>query len=128
MTSPTNRPLSPHLLNYRFPLVVLLSGTHRATGAALSIGTLLLVYWLGSAAYGPAAFERASHLLGSPIGYLILFGFTFSLFYHLANGIRHLLWDVGWGFELPTARKSSFVVMAFTAFCTIVTWAVALSM
>ena len=127
MTSPSNRPLSPHLMNYRFPLLVLLSGTHRATGVALAIGTLLLVYWLGSAAYGPAAYDRASHLLGSPIGYLVLFGFSFSLFYHLSNGIRHLLWDIGWGFELPVAYKSGVVMMAFAALCTVVTWAAALS-
>ncbi|HIJ38338.1 MAG TPA: succinate dehydrogenase, cytochrome b556 subunit [Rhodospirillaceae bacterium] len=125
--TPSNRPLSPHLLNYKFPLIVLLSGTHRATGVALSIGTLLLTYWLGSAVYGPAAFDRASGLLGSPIGYLVLFGFSFSLFYHLFNGIRHLLWDVGWGFELPVARKSGMVMVVCTLVCTLVTWAVALS-
>ena len=127
MTSP-NRPLSPHLLNYRFPLIVLMSGTHRATGIVLAIGTVLLAYWLGAAAYGPEAYDRASHLLGSPIGYLVLFGFSFSLFYHLCNGVRHLLWDIGWGYELPAAAKSGTVMMAATALLTIVTWAVALSL
>jgi succinate dehydrogenase / fumarate reductase cytochrome b subunit len=126
MTSPA-RPLSPHLLNYRFPFIVLLSGAHRITGILLSIGTLLLVYWLGSAAYGAAAFDHASRLLGSPIGYLVLFGFSISLFYHLVNGVRHLLWDVGWGFELPQARTSGLVVLAVTAGLTILTWAIALS-
>lgn len=125
--TPSNRPLSPHLLNYRFPLLVLLSGTHRATGVVLAIGTLLLTYWIAAAAYGAEAFDRASRLLGSPIGYLVLFGFSFSLFYHLANGVRHLLWDIGWGFELPVARKSGAVMVAVTLLCTVVTWVAALS-
>jgi succinate dehydrogenase / fumarate reductase cytochrome b subunit len=125
--TPRTRPLSPHLLNYRFPLVALLSISHRATGVALSVGTLLLVYWLGSAAYGPAAYDRASHILGSPIGLLVLFGFSFSLFYHLANGIRHLFWDVGLGFDLSTANKSGYAVVLISAFLTLLTWAIALS-
>ena len=125
--TPSNRPLSPHLLNYRFPLLVLLSGTHRATGVVLAIGTVLLTYWFAAAAYGAEAYDRASQLLGSPIGYLVLFGFSFSLFYHLANGVRHLLWDIGWGFELPVARKSGAVMVAVTLVCTLATWAAALS-
>lgn len=128
MTTSTNRPLSPHLMNYRWPLIVLMSGMHRGTGVFLSIGTVLIVYWLGSAAYGPATYEQASHVLGSPIGYLVLFAFSFSLFYHLANGVRHLLWDVGWGFDLPTAYKSGYVMIAISVLCTVVTWAVALSL
>lgn len=120
------RPLSPHVLNYRFPLVAILSISHRVTGVALSIGTLLLVYWLASAAYGPAAYERASHVLGSPIGLLVLFAFSFCLFYHLANGIRHLFWDVGLGFELATAVKSGRVVVAAAVVLTVLTWAIAL--
>lgn len=126
MTSRT-RPLSPHVLNYRFPLLVMLSGTHRITGILLAIGTLLLTYWLGSAAYGPAAFDQASRLLGSPIGYLVLFGFSICLFYHLANGVRHLLWDIGWGFDLPEAKRSGYVMIAVAAILTIVTWAIGLS-
>lgn len=126
MTSRT-RPLSPHLQIYRLPLLAIMSITHRATGVALSIGALLLAYWLGSAAYGPDAFAHASGIIGSPIGYLALFGWTVALFYHLCNGIRHLLWDSGWGFELPQAYKSGYVVMAATAVLTVVTWAIGLS-
>lgn len=122
-----SRPLSPHVLNYRFPLVALLSISHRLTGVALSIGTLLLVYWLASAAYGPAAYERASHVLASPIGLLVLFAFSFCLFYHLGNGIRHLFWDVGLGFELPTAVKSGRAVVAAAVVLTLLTWLIALS-
>jgi succinate dehydrogenase / fumarate reductase cytochrome b subunit len=121
-----SRPLSPHVLNYRFPFVALLSGTHRITGIILSVGTLLLAYWLAAAAYGPAAYDRASHILGSPVGLLVLFGFSFCLFYHLANGIRHLFWDVGLGFDMPTATKSGYAVLAATAVLTVLTWAIAL--
>jgi succinate dehydrogenase / fumarate reductase cytochrome b subunit len=105
----------------------LLSIAHRLTGVFLAIGTLLLVYWLATAAYGPAAYERGSHILGSFLGRLVLFGFSFSLFYHLANGIRHLFWDVGLGFELPTAIKSGYAVVVVAAFLTVLTWAIALS-
>lgn len=127
MTSRT-RPLSPHVLNYRFPFIVMLSGVHRISGILLSVGSLLLVYWLGSAAYGPASYERASQLLGSPVGYLVLFGFSLCLFYHLANGIRHLLWDVGWGFELGQAQRSGAVMLVVAAVLTVVTWAIALAL
>lgn len=126
MTS-RNRPLSPHLQIYRLPLLAIMSITHRATGVALSIGTLLLAYWLGSAAYGPTAYAQASSLIGSPIGYLLLLGWSVALFYHLSNGIRHLLWDAGWGFELPQAYKSGYFVLGTTAVLTVVTWAVGLS-
>jgi succinate dehydrogenase / fumarate reductase cytochrome b subunit len=121
------RPLSPHIHNYRFPLVALLSISHRVSGVALAVGSLLLVYWLASAAYGPASYNQASHLLGSPIGLLVLFGFSFALFYHLANGIRHLFWDVGMGFDLRDAVKSGYAVIAVAIVLTLLTWAVALS-
>lgn len=126
MTSRT-RPLSPHLQVYRLPMLALMSITHRATGVALSFGLILLAYWLGAAAYGPAAYATAASLIGSPIGYLVLFGFTVALYYHLSNGIRHLLWDAGWGFEIPQAYKSGYIVLAATAALTVVTWAIGLS-
>lgn len=125
--TPRSRPLSPHVLNYRFPFIVMLSGIHRITGVLLAIGTLLLAYWLGSAAYGPAAYDQASHFLASPLGYLVLFGFTLCLFYHLANGVRHLLWDIGWGYELADAQRSGTVVVVVAVVLTIITWAVGLS-
>jgi succinate dehydrogenase / fumarate reductase cytochrome b subunit len=126
MTS-SNRPLSPHLQIYRLPLVALLSILHRATGVALVGGALLLVYWLGSAAYGPAAYERASALLGSFLGRLVLLGFTAALYYHLCNGIRHLFWDVGRGYDLATANRSGRLVIAAAALLTVLTWAIGLS-
>lgn len=121
MTS-RNRPLSPHLQIYRLPLLALMSITHRATGVALALGLVLLAWWLGAAAYGPDAFAAAQSFMGSPLGYLILFGFSVALFYHLCNGIRHLLWDTGWGYEIPQAYGSGRVVLIATAVLTVVAW------
>lgn len=126
MTSRT-RPLSPHLQVYRLPMLAIMSISHRATGVALSAGLILLAYWLIAAAYGPDAYATAAALIGSPIGYLVLFGFTIALYYHLCNGIRHLLWDAGWGFEIPQAYKSGYVVLVATAALTVVTWAIGLA-
>ncbi len=86
-----NRPLSPHLQVYRPQLTSVLSILHRITGVALAIGTLLLVWWLIAAAAGPGAYDAAQGFIGSILGRLLLLGWTFALFYHLANGIRHLL-------------------------------------
>ena len=91
----TNRPISPHLQIYRFQLTSVLSILHRITGIALSVGTILLVYWLVAAASGPGAFATAAGLIGSWFGRLLLLGWTFALFFHLCNGIRHLFWDAG---------------------------------
>ncbi len=117
-----NRPLSPHLQVYRLPLLALISITHRATGVALVVGTFLLAYWLGSAAYGPAAYAEARGVIGSPIGLICMLGWTVSLFYHLLNGARHLLWDIGKGFEIPAAYKSGYFVLAATAVLTVLAW------
>lgn len=125
--TPRIRPLSPHLQIYRLPLLALLSITHRATGVALVAGLVVLAWWLGSAAYGPEAFARAQGVIGSPIGYLLLFGWTAALFFHLCNGIRHLLWDTGWGYEIPQAYKSGHVVLVATAALTVLAWIVGLS-
>ena len=91
-----------------------LSILHRATGIALAAGTLLLVYWLWAAASGSSAYANANALIGSWFGRLCLLGWSASLFYHLFNGIRHLAWDAGKGFELKTARFSGMLVLAAT--------------
>jgi succinate dehydrogenase / fumarate reductase cytochrome b subunit len=122
-----NRPLSPHLQVYRLPLLALMSITHRITGVGLVVGLLALTYWLGAAAYGPEAFARAQAVLGSPLGLLLLFGWTVALFFHLAHGIRHLLWEAGWGFELPQAYASARVALIATAALTLLTWIIGLS-
>ena len=116
------RPLSPHLQVYKPQLTSVLSILHRITGIGLGIGTLLLAWWLVSAAYGPDHFEAAQSFIGSCFGRLLLFGFTFSLFYHLCNGIRHLFWDAGWGFQLKTAYASGWLVVIASIGLTIVSW------
>ncbi|MFQ6017952.1 MAG: succinate dehydrogenase, cytochrome b556 subunit [Kiloniellaceae bacterium] len=117
-----NRPLSPHLQVYRAQLTSVLSILHRITGVALAIGTLLLVYWLVAAASGAEAYETARGLIGSLIGRLLLFGWTVALFYHLSNGIRHLFWDAGLGFDLATVYRSGRAVIVATAVLTLISW------
>ena len=116
------RPLSPHLQVYRLPLVAVMSITHRITGVALAAGTILLAFWLGGGAYSPSAYARVSAFLGSWIGYLLLFAWSVALYYHLCNGIRHLWWDVGRGFELPAAHRANAMVIAGTVILTAATW------
>ena len=116
------RPLSPHLQVYKPQITSLLSILHRLTGVGLGLGMLLLAWWLIAAAVGPEAFEAAQGLVGSIIGRLILFGFTVAFFYHLANGIRHLAWDAGYGFELPSLTRSGWLVVAATVVLTVVAW------
>ena len=95
---------------------------HRLTGVALAVGTLLLVYWLIAAATGEEAYATARGLIGSFIGRLLLFGWSIALFYHLCNGIRHLFWDAGFGFDLPSAYRSGWAVVAATAALTLASW------
>jgi len=121
------RPLSPHLQVYRFPLVAVMSITHRITGVGLAIGTILLAAWLGSGAYSPEAYAAMSAFLGSWLGYLLLFGWSVALYYHLCNGVRHLFWDIGKGFALADAHRANGIVLAATAVLTVVTWVAALA-
>lgn len=116
------RPLSPHLQVYRPQITSVLSITHRATGVALSAGTLLLVWWLVAAAASDAEYATISSVLRSPIGLLLLFGWTASLWYHFCNGIRHLAWDAGYGFDLATTERSGIAVLVATAVLTVLTW------
>ena len=120
-----DRPLSPHLQVYRPQITSVLSITHRLSGVALSAATLLFTYWVGAAAYGPDAFARAQSLMGSWFGLLVLFGFTIALFFHMANGVRHLFWDIGKGFELKTLRRTGWAVVIVALGATALTWAFA---
>ncbi len=122
------RPLSPHLQVYRPQLTSMLSILHRITGVALALGTLLLIYWLAAAAAGPEAFATAQGLIGSIIGRLLLLGWTFALFYHLCNGIRHLFWDAGYGFELPDVYRSGWLVVLAGAALTLGSWVLGYAM
>ena len=122
------RPLSPHLQVYRLPLLALLSISHRATGVLLAAGSLVLVYWLAAVASGPDAFAEAQALLGSLPGRAFLLVVTFSLFYHLGNGIRHLFWDAGLGFELRTAHASGVLVIIAAVVLTLAAWSLGYAM
>ena len=117
-----NRPLSPHLQVYKLPLTALMSISHRATGIALSAGTLYLVWQLLAAASGPDAYEIFQRFAGSWLGILVLFGWSVALFYHLMNGIRHLVWDAGFGFSLDATHKANRLVLAATVALTLVAW------
>ena len=116
------RPLSPHLQIYRRQLTSVLSILHRATGILLSAGALLLVWWLIAVAAGPESYETFSAAAGSVPGRVLLFGWTLSLFYHLANGIRHLWWDTGRGLDLPSVYRSGYAVLGFTAVASLAAW------
>lgn len=108
------RPLSPHLQIYRWPVSMATSITHRATGMALSAGTLLVAWWLIAAASGAGAYDTFSTYARSPLGLLILFGFVWSLAFHLLNGIRHLVWDAGYGFNPKAAERVGVLIYALS--------------
>lgn len=123
-----NRPLSPHMQVYRWQWTMALSIIHRATGIALAVGALMMVCWLVSVAQGGDAYTALNGFLSSWIGRLMLFGWTWSLLYHLANGIRHLAWDTGSGLELDAARNTGYAATVFSVLGTIALWAAAYSM
>ncbi len=118
----TERPLSPHLQVYRPQITSILSILHRLTGVVLGGGTLLLAWWLIAAAVGPEAYADVEWFISSWVGRLVLLGFTFCLFYHLCNGIRHLGWDIGWGFELPVLHATGWLVVVAAMGMTLVAW------
>ena len=121
-----NRPLSPHLEVYKPQLTSLMSIFNRLTGLALSVGTIFFVWQLLAAATGPAAFAAFQHLAGSWLGIAALFGWSLSFFYHLANGIRHLLWDAGHGYDLATTYRTGQFVLVATLVLTLLAWIAAL--
>ncbi|ARN85198.1 succinate dehydrogenase, cytochrome b556 subunit [Candidatus Nucleicultrix amoebiphila] len=104
------RPLSPHLQIYRWQLTSVLSITHRATGLFLSLGILVYLAWL-IALLNSESYDTFQMFFQTIPGRLLMFGWVFSFFYHLANGIRHLFWDAGYGFELRTTYISGWVVV-----------------
>lgn len=112
--APRARPLSPHLQIYKFRYTMVLSIAHRLTGLALSAGSLLFVYWLFALALGREAYDVAVGWLSSPVAKVIWAGLIVSFCYHLANGIRHLVWDLGWGLERHQARASGAAVVVVT--------------
>jgi len=104
------RPLSPHLGIYHWAPTMIVSITHRATGVTLSIGMLVLAAWLVAISNGPEAYQAFYYLAASPIGLLALFGFAWSLAFHFFNGVRHLAFDIGYGFKPATARLTALLV------------------
>jgi succinate dehydrogenase / fumarate reductase cytochrome b subunit len=119
------RPLSPHVQIYRWPVTMATSIVHRATGGALSAGTLLVVWWLLATATGPDEYETFSIVARSPLGLLVLFGFVWSLCFHLLNGIRHLFWDAGYGFGVKTAERTGILVIVLSVVSAITVFAYA---
>jgi succinate dehydrogenase / fumarate reductase cytochrome b subunit len=122
------RPISPHLQIYRWQISSVLSILHRITGAALGVGSLLLAWWLVATASVPHAFAIVQGFIGSILGQLILLGFSWALFFHLCNGIRHLFWDAGYGFDLPTVDKTGWAVVIASVVLTILAWILGYSM
>jgi succinate dehydrogenase / fumarate reductase, cytochrome b subunit len=118
------RPLSPFMFPiwYRFQITSALSILHRLTGIGLAVGSILLAWWLISVAAGGELFEATHWFLVSPIGMVLLFLWSVAFFYHLCNGIRHLAWDAGYGFEIRTAARSGYAVIVMTALLTLLAW------
>jgi succinate dehydrogenase / fumarate reductase, cytochrome b subunit len=119
------RPLSPHLSIWRWHVTMFTSIAHRATGVGLYVAALIAAGWAVSLASGPEVYGAYMALLGSVLGKLVLFAITVALFYHLANGTRHLVWDFGYGFQIKTADFSGVVVIAFAVAASIGLWIVA---
>jgi len=117
-----SRPLSPHLQIYRPQISSVLSIMHRITGLILSAGSALLVAWLWAAAYNGSYFECWQQFFTSTLGCILLIGWSAAFYYHLGNGIRHLFWDMGRGFDLKNLTRSGLAVLAFAATATAITW------
>ena len=120
--SNSGRPLSPHLSIYRWPITMVLSILHRMTGVAMSIGLVVLAAWLMQAAAGPEAYLGFTTTMSTFIGKLFLVAWSFAFFFHAANGIRHLVWDTGRGFDKRQADRSAWIVVTFAALATAAFW------
>ena len=116
------RPLSPHLQVYRWQMTSVLSILHRCTGLFLILGTVMIAFWVIALALGNNIFDSYQAWLGSPLGKMLLFGWSFSLFYHWANGIRHLLWDAGWGYEIERVYLTGWIVVLVSVILTGSLW------
>lgn len=123
MTQATrNRPLSPHLSIYKPIPTMVMSIVHRITGAALYVGTVLVVWWLVAAASGAAYFDWVNAIFGSLLGRLVLFGYTWALIHHMLGGIRHFVWDMGYGFDKHVSTKMAWATLAGSIVLTILVW------
>ena len=127
MANVTNkRPLSPHLQIYKPIPTMVMSIVHRITGGALYFGTLLVVWWLVAAATGPAHYEWANWFMGTLIGRLVLFGYTWALVHHMLGGLRHFVWDMGYGFEKHSTTRVARLMPVVSVVLTVLIWAIGL--
>jgi succinate dehydrogenase / fumarate reductase cytochrome b subunit len=126
--SPRARPLSPHLQVWRFHVTMWGSILHRISGAGLYVGALILAGWALSLASGPEAYASFTAVLGSIPGKLVMFALTLGLFYHLAKGVQHIVWDTGRGFALPSANAGSIACIVVSIVASLAVWAVAATM
>ena len=120
--STEGRPLSPHLTIYRWPITMILSIFHRMTGVALSVGLIVYVLWLESIAYDFIPYDGVAIIMSSWLGQFMLLGWCFSFFFHLCNGVRHLVWDTGRLFERKQADQSAWMVLIASIALTAVYW------
>ena len=120
------RPLSPHLQIYRWSWTMAMSVAHRITGVALYGGIALFAIWLVALASGPSAFDAVQWFFGSPLGYLILFAYTWILMHHMLGGVRHLVWDFGYGMEREQRMAMARFTLIGSVALTVLIWAVAL--
>ena len=121
-----NRPLSPHISIYHWPITMVLSILHRATGIAMSVGLIVFAAWLLHAAQGPESYQYFRVMMSGIVGQLLLIGWTFAFFLHLGNGVRHLFWDTGRGLEKHQANASAWFVIVFAAILTAGVWVILL--
>ena len=120
--SNNGRPLSPHLSIYRWPITMTMSILHRATGVAMSVGFIVLAGWLLDAAIGAETYAAMMSYLDTFVGKALFIGWSFAFFFHLSNGMRHLVWDFGRGFEKPQANASAWFVLILAFILTAVFW------
>jgi succinate dehydrogenase / fumarate reductase cytochrome b subunit len=118
------RPLAPHLRIYRLTMTMTMSILHRLTGVALYLGTLLLAWWLVAAAWSPGAYAPFRSFIGSPAGEIVLLGYVWALLHHLLGGLRHFVWDMGKGFDLPAANFMARAILIGSLSLTAAIWAV----
>jgi len=119
------RPTSPHVQVWRWHLTAITSIMHRITGVALYGGTLILAGWTIALAFGPESYAAYMGLLGSPLGKLVLFGLSLAVFFHLAKGVQHLIWDTGLALKVPAANAGAVATVAFALVATVVVWIIA---
>lgn len=121
----STRPLSPHMTIYRWPVTMMTSITHRLTGVGLAVGAVILAWWLVSISNGPEGWESFHAVSDTPLGLLILFGLTWSLIYHFLNGVRHLAWDLGYGFDKRVSERNSVIIFALSIIAALAVFAAA---